>query len=54
MLMNPFANIVELDVLKRSFAVQPNWKAAVVEGESWEGNAEDNIVKYRRLVGDIE
>jgi hypothetical protein len=51
---NPFSNPVELDSLKRSFAVQPNWKAAVVEGESWEGNAEQNTAKYRRLVGVIE
>lgn len=51
---NPFSNPVELDALKRSFAVQPNWKAAVVEGESWEGNAEQNTAKYRRLVGVIE
>lgn len=50
---DPFANPVELDALKRSFAVQPNWKAAVVEGESWEGNAEQNTAKYRRLVGAI-
>jgi hypothetical protein len=52
-LTNPFANPVELDVLKRSFAMQPNWKAAVVEGESWAGNADDNTAKYRRLVGEI-
>jgi hypothetical protein len=52
-LTNPFANSVELDALKRSFAVQPNWKAAVIEGESWEGNAKDNTAKYRRLVGKI-
>ncbi|KAF5382142.1 hypothetical protein D9615_004426 [Tricholomella constricta] len=47
---NPFANSVELDTLKRSFAVQPNWKASVMEGESWEGSAVDNIAKYRRHV----
>jgi hypothetical protein len=47
---NPFANPVELDALKRSFAAQPNWKAAVREGESWEQSADDNTAKYRRLV----
>jgi hypothetical protein len=47
---NPFANSVELDALKRSFAIQPNWKPSVVEGESWKGNAEDNTSKlYRSL-----
>ena len=50
-LTNPFANPAELQALKRSFAEQPNWKAAVVEGESWEGNAEENMEKYRRMTG---
>jgi hypothetical protein len=48
---NPFANPAALEELKRSFAEQPNWKAAVVEGESWEGTAEANIQKWRGLVG---
>jgi len=47
---NPFANPAELRDLKRSFAQQPNWKAALVEGESWEGSAEENIAKWRGLV----
>jgi hypothetical protein len=37
--------------MKRSFSQQPNWKAAVVEGETWEGTAEDNIEKWVKLVG---
>jgi hypothetical protein len=45
-LSNPFSNLIELEALKHSFAEQPNWKAAVVEGESWEGTAEENIAKY--------
>jgi len=48
---NPFANPAALEALKHSFAEQPNWKAAVVEGESWEGTAEANIQKWRGLVG---
>jgi hypothetical protein len=50
-LTNPFANVAELDTLKRSFAQQPNWKAAVVEGESWDGTAQENISKWKGLVG---
>jgi hypothetical protein len=47
---NPFANVVELEALKRDFAQQPNWKASLVEGESWEGTTEENIAKYQKLV----
>jgi len=46
---NPFANVVELEALKRDFAQQPNWKASLVEGESWEGTAEENIAKWKNL-----
>jgi len=48
---NPFANPAELHAMKHSFSQQPNWKAAVVEGETWEGTAEDNIAKWQGLVG---
>ncbi|KIM39621.1 hypothetical protein M413DRAFT_29320 [Hebeloma cylindrosporum] len=51
---NPFANPVELKALKDSFAEQPNWKAAVVEGETWEGTGEENIKKYQEAVGHHE
>jgi hypothetical protein len=46
---NPFANVVELEALKRDFAQQPNWKASLVEGESWEGTTEENIAKWQKL-----
>jgi hypothetical protein len=48
---NPFDNPAELEALKRSWAEQPDWKAAVIEGESWEGSVEENTVKWRSLVG---
>lgn len=48
---NPFTNPAELQAIKHSFSQQPNWKAAVVEGETWEGTAEDNIEKWQKLVG---
>ena len=41
-LSDPFANPAELQVMKCSFAQQPNWKVAVVEGKTWEGSAEDS------------
>jgi hypothetical protein len=44
-----FANPVTLQGLKDSFAEQPTWKAAVVEGNTWEGNADENATKWRRL-----
>ena len=44
---NPFANPSALQVLKEFFA---NWKAAVVEGETWEGtSADENAAKWRKL-----
>ncbi|KAF9507573.1 hypothetical protein BS47DRAFT_1488788 [Hydnum rufescens UP504] len=42
-LTNPFANPADLEALKRSFAEQPNFKAAA---ESWGGTAEENIKKW--------
>lgn len=47
---NHFANHAELRDLKHSFAQQPNWEAALVESESWEDSAEENIAKWRGLV----
>jgi len=49
---NLFANPEKLSAMKRSFSQQPNWKAAVVEGETWEGTAEDNVEKWQGLVGE--
>jgi hypothetical protein len=46
---NPFTNPATLKALKDSFAKQPTWKAAVREGTTWEGNADENAAKWRRL-----
>ena len=46
---NPFTNPAALQTLKESFAKQPNWKAAVMEGTTWEGNADENAAKWRKL-----
>jgi hypothetical protein len=46
---NPFTNPVSLKALKKSFAKQPNWKAAIKEGTTWEGNADENAAKWRKL-----
>ncbi|KAF8342348.1 uncharacterized protein EI90DRAFT_2904177, partial [Cantharellus anzutake] len=46
---NPFTNPSALQALKESFAKQPNWKAAVREGTTWEGNADENAAKWRKL-----
>jgi hypothetical protein len=40
---------VALQALKESFAKQPNWKAAVKEGTTWEGNADENAAKQHKL-----
>jgi hypothetical protein len=50
-LHNPFANPIELDALVRSFPEQASWKATVIEGETWEGTADENIKKWRGIVG---
>ena len=46
---NPFSNPSELEALKKSFAEQPNWKAAVAERETWERYADENAAKWREL-----
>ena len=46
---NPFTNSASLQALKQSFAKQPNWKAAIKEGTTWEGNADENAAKWRKL-----
>ena len=46
---NPFTNPAELEALKKSFAEQPNWRASVREGTTWEGNADENAAKWRKL-----
>jgi hypothetical protein len=46
---NPFTNPATLKALKDFFAKQPTWKAAVREGTTWEGNADENAAKWRRL-----
>jgi HNH endonuclease len=48
-LTNPFANPSQLESLKRNFSQQPNWTASLIEGESWEGTAEENIMKWRNI-----
>lgn len=49
-LTDPFANPVELAALKASFIQQPNWRAAMLEGESWDGTAEENIARWQNLL----
>ncbi|KAF8349528.1 hypothetical protein F5887DRAFT_914458 [Amanita rubescens] len=46
---NPFTDPASLKALKESFAQQPNWKAAVREGTTWEGNADENAAKWLKL-----
>jgi hypothetical protein len=46
---NPFTNPATLQALKESFVEQPNWKAAIKEGTTWEGNADENTTKWRKL-----
>ena len=50
MFVNPMTNPSELEAVMRSARQQPNWKAAVIEGESWEGTAEENVAKYRQIM----
>jgi hypothetical protein len=52
LLTNPFENVAELETLKCDFAQQPNWKASLVEGESWEGTTDENIAKWHKIMGD--
>ena len=47
---NPMTNPSELEAIMCSAHQQPSWKAAVMEGESWEGTAEENTAKYLRIL----
>jgi hypothetical protein len=47
---NPIANPSELEAVMCSARQEPNWKAAQIEGESWEGTAEANILKYQKIM----
>ncbi|KAF5386029.1 hypothetical protein D9615_002642 [Tricholomella constricta] len=47
--MDPMANPAELEAIMCSARQQPNWRAAMIEGETWEGTAIENIEKYNRL-----
>jgi hypothetical protein len=40
----------EVEEVMRSARQEPNWKTAVIEGESWEGTTEENVAKYLRLL----
>lgn len=47
---DPIANPSELEAVIHSSRQQPNWKAAQIEGQSWEGSAEVNILKFQRIM----
>lgn len=48
---NPFRDPGLLDSMRREWQQLPNWKAATVEGMTWEGTAEENAKKYVECVG---
>jgi hypothetical protein len=48
---NPFQDPELLESMRRQWQQLPNWKAATVEGLTWEGTAEENARKYIDLVG---
>jgi hypothetical protein len=47
---DPFKDTALLETLKRSFAQQPNWKASMLEGQRFDGTADENVQKYKDLV----
>lgn len=50
-LQNPFANPGHLEGLRKIYQTLPNWIAAEVEGQTWDGTAEENAAKWRRITG---
>jgi hypothetical protein len=50
-LSNPFQDPGMLESMRQQWQQLPNWKAAQVEGLTWEGTAEENAKKYVDLVG---
>jgi hypothetical protein len=51
---NPMTNPSELEGIMRFARQQPSWRAAVIEGESWDGTTEENIAKYLRVLPSSE
>lgn len=49
-LSNPFENPKELEKLVAGYRKLPNWKAAIIEGTSWAGTAEENIALYNNEI----
>lgn len=47
---NLMTNPSELEGIMRSAHQQPSRRAAVIEGESWDGTTEENIAKYLRVL----
>ncbi|KIM42867.1 hypothetical protein M413DRAFT_124969 [Hebeloma cylindrosporum] len=48
---NPFQDQELLESMRRQWQQLPNWRAATVEGLTWEGTAGENARKYVDLVG---
>lgn len=44
------ANPSELEAIMRSARQQPTWKAAIIESQTWDGTAAENIAKYERAM----
>ena len=47
---NPMTSPSELEGIMRFAHQQPSRRAAVIEGESWDGTTEENIAKYLRVL----
>lgn len=54
MMTNLFNDPVELERIRYLATQQPNWKATEIEGQTWEGTAEENLIKYQRIVPYLE
>lgn len=51
---NLMTNPSELEGIMRYARQQPSWRAAVIEGESWDGTTEENIATYLRVLPSSE
>ncbi|KAF9069827.1 hypothetical protein BDP27DRAFT_1324666 [Rhodocollybia butyracea] len=48
---NPFQDPGLLRSMSTQWQQLPSWKAANIEGQSWEGTSEENIQRYKATVG---
>ena len=51
---NPLADPAEFERLRPSLKQDTTWKYIIIEAQSWDGTAEENVAKWTRIMGGEE